>query len=288
MYSKIFRARCNSSPVVKPTSHFWLIRCNSEADGIVRMREDITTFVAFSAHSFTVGNFVFGGIFLKTKTDIKKISITAVLCALAYLCMFVFKFKVSFLTFDFKDAILAVVSFLYGPLYGVLSALIVALTEFVSVSDTGVYGLLMNFISSASFAGTCGLIYKYRRKISGAVMGCVFAVLVMTAVMLIANVLITPFYMGAPRETVIKMIPSLLLPFNLLKGVMNAAITIIIYKPITSALKRTKLVVYSGQNTDRKKFLLLTVLSVIIIIIAVIIIIFLLNGSFSVFHKINS
>ena len=225
---------------------------------------------------------------MNTKTDIKKISITAVLCALAYLCMFVFKFKVSFLTFDFKDAVLAVISFLYGPLYGVLSALIVALTEFVSVSDTGVYGLLMNFISSASFAGTCGLIYKYRRKISGAVMGCAFAVLVMTAFMLIANIFITPFYMGAPRQTVIEMIPTLLLPFNLLKGIMNAAITIIIYKPITSALKRTKLVTSSGKNTDRKKFFLLTVLSIIIIIIAAIIIIFLLKGSFMYLPQINS
>ena len=237
---------------------------------------------------FTVGIFIFGGIILKTKTDIKKISITAVLCALAYLCMFVFKFKVSFLTFDFKDAVLAVISFLYGPLYGVLSALIVALTEFVTVSDTGVYGLLMNFISSASFAGTCGLIYKYRRKISGAVMGCVFAVFVMTSFMLIANILITPFYMYAPRQTVIEMIPTLLLPFNLLKGIMNAAITVIIYKPITSALKRTKLVASSGKSTDRKKFFLLTVLSIIIIIIAAIIIIFLLKGSFMYLPQINS
>jgi riboflavin transporter FmnP len=214
--------------------------------------------------------------------DIKKISITAVLCALAYLCMFAFKFKVSFLTFDFKDAILAVIAFLYGPVYGGVSALVVALCEFVSVSDTGIYGLIMNFISSASFAITCGMIYKYKRKISGAVMGCLFAVLVMTALMLIANVLITPFYMGAPRETVIKMIPSLLLPFNLLKGIMNAAITIIIYKPITSALKRTGLVTANG-STDKKKFVLLTISAVVVIIIATLIILSLLNGSFTLF-----
>lgn len=216
------------------------------------------------------------------RTNIKKISITAALCALAYLCMFAFKFKVSFLTFDFKDAVLAVIAFLYGPVYGVLSALVVGLTEFVTVSDTGVYGLLMNFISSASFAGTCGLIYKYKRKISGAVMGCIFAVLVMTAIMLVANIFITPLYMGAPRSTVISMIPTLLLPFNLLKGIMNAAITIIIYKPITSALKRTRLVETSGA-TDKKKFLLLTLLAIVVIVIATVIILYLLKGSFSVF-----
>jgi hypothetical protein len=169
-----------------------------------------------------------------------------------------------------------------APGGGGVSALVVALCEFVSVSDTGIYGLIMNFISSASFAITCGMIYKYKRKISGAVMGCLFAVLVMTALMLIANVLITPFYMGAPRETVIKMIPSLLLPFNLLKGIMNAAITIIIYKPITSALKRTGLVTANG-STDKKKFVLLTISAVVVIIIATLIILSLLNGSFTLF-----
>ena len=222
------------------------------------------------------------------KNDIKKISITAVLCALAYLCMFVFKFKVSFLTFDFKDSILAVISFLYGPVYGIVSALVVALTEFVSVSDTGIYGLIMNFLSSAAFSATCGMIYKYKRTLSGAVMGCVFAVLVMSFIMIVANILITPFYMGAPRETVIKMIPTLLLPFNLLKGIMNAAITTIIYKPIKSALKRTKLTDSTANSTDKKKFLLHTVLAIIIIIIAAIIIIFLLNGSFEYLLKNNS
>ena len=99
-----------------------------------------------------------------TKTNIKKISVTAVLCALAYLCMFVFRFKVSFLTFDFKDAILAVISFLYGPIYGIVSALVVALTELISVSDTGVYGFIMNFLSSAAFAGVCGVFYKYKHN----------------------------------------------------------------------------------------------------------------------------
>ena len=47
--------------------------------------------------------------------SLKKLSVTAMLCALAYICMFVFKFKVGFLTFDLKDAVLTVIAFLYGP-----------------------------------------------------------------------------------------------------------------------------------------------------------------------------
>ncbi len=216
---------------------------------------------------------------MKAKPEIKKISVTAILCAVAYLCMFLFKFKVSFLTFDFKDAILSVISFLYGPLYGITSALVVALVEFVSVSDTGVYGLIMNFLSSAAFAGVCGLFYKYRRTLSGAVLGAVTAVLAMTAIMLIANILITPFYMGVERAVVIKMIPSLLLPFNMIKGVINAAITMIIYKPIAGIFKKTGLTLTSPAKTNKKKFVLLVLFAGLIIAVSVALIFIVLNGS---------
>ena len=91
---------------------------------------------------------------MKEKNNLKKISVTAMLCALAYICMFVFKFKVGFLTFDLKDAVLTVIAFLYGPIYGVVSSILVALIEFVSVSDTGFYGLVMNALSSAVFTAS--------------------------------------------------------------------------------------------------------------------------------------
>ncbi|MBP3706692.1 MAG: ECF transporter S component [Clostridia bacterium] len=221
---------------------------------------------------------------MSTKTNIKKISVTAVLCALAYLCMFVFRFKVSFLTFDFKDAILAVISFIYGPVYGIVSALVVAAVELVTVSDTAFYGFIMNFISSAAFAGVCGVFYKYKRTLLGAVIGAVCAMVAMTAIMLIANVFITPLYMGVEREVVIKMIPSLLLPFNLVKGLFNAAITMIIYKPITAALKRMGLMV-AGGKTQKRRFAALFVVSVIVIILATVIILYLLRGSFEFLGK---
>lgn len=222
---------------------------------------------------------------MKQKANLKKLSVTAMLCALAYICMFIFKFKVGFLTFDLKDAVLTVVAFLYGPIYGVVSSILVALLEFVSVSDTGVYGLIMNALSSAVFTATCGLIYKYRRTLLGAVLGSVSAVLAMTAVMLVANVFITPFYMGVGRAEVASMIPTLLLPFNIIKGVVNAAITMIIYKPITSALKKVGLSAPSSKKTDVEKFIFLTIGALTLLIIAVLIILFMLNGEFEMFAK---
>lgn len=217
---------------------------------------------------------------MQKKVDLKKLSVTAMLAGLAYLCMFIFKFRVMFLTFDLKDAVLAIIAFLYGPAYGVVSAALVAVLEFATVSDTGVYGLIMNALSSAAFVAVLGTFYKYRRTLLGAVLGSVAAVFAMTAVMLIANIFITPYYMGAPRTEVIAMIPTLLLPFNLIKGIVNAALTMVIYKPITSALKRTGLTYSSAGKTDLKKFVPLAICAIIILIIAILVITLVLNGEF--------
>ena len=107
---------------------------------------------------------------MNKKINLKKLAVAAALCALAFASMFLFRIKVQFLTFDAKDAVIGLSSLLLGPLYGVCSAAAVAFLEFLTVSDTGVYGLIMNFLSSGTFAFTCGIIYKYRRTFSGAVL----------------------------------------------------------------------------------------------------------------------
>ena len=218
------------------------------------------------------------------KEQLKKISVTAMFCAVAFLMTFIFRFKVSFLTFDFKDAIITIASLLYGPTYGVISASVVSILEFLSVSDTGLYGLIMNFISSGTFALVSGLIYKFKRNFSGAIFSVISAAVSVTTIMMLANVFITPLYMGIPRSEVIALIPTLLLPFNLCKSIINAASVLIIYKPITNTLKKTGLVISS--NSEYKisvKSILLVVISVAIIIFTVLFILLYLGGSFELF-----
>lgn len=210
------------------------------------------------------------------KSEIKKIAVSAIIIALAFVVtMLTASFKVQFLSLDLKDAILSVISLLFGPYYGVLSVLAVSLLEFVTISTTGWYGLVMNIISSGTFALTIGFIYKYKRSFSGAILAAVCSVFSVTAVMLLANIFITPFYlelMGAPKSMAIDMLPTVLLPFNLCKATLNSAITLLIYKPFTSALKKCKLVETNSQVKYKFniKSALLTVVSIIIIICVVI------------------
>lgn len=188
------------------------------------------------------------------KDSIKRIAACGMLCAAAYVITVVFRIPVfaaaPFLKIDFKDTVIALSGFIYGPVYAVMIAVITAFLEFVTVSESGFIGFIMNSLSSIALSLTASLIYKYRRKISGAAVGLLSGSLLMTAFMLIWNWLITPLYTGMPRSAVTGMLIPIILPFNLLKSFLCSSLTLILYRPLTSALKRASLLPDS-ENTPK-------------------------------------
>lgn len=187
-------------------------------------------------------------------TRTRKITAVAMLCAVAYVVMAVGRIPiVLFLKYDPKDVIIAIGGFIFGPLTSFVISFVVSIVEMLTVSDTGPIGLVMNIISSCSFACTAAVIYKNNRKLSGAVTGLIAGCILMTAVMLLWNYLITPLYMEYPREAVVKLLFPAFLPFNLLKGGLNTAITLLLYKPVVTALRRTKLVDVAEGKMDKHK-----------------------------------
>ena len=175
------------------------------------------------------------------KLNVQKIVGIAMFAALAFVISLVFRFPVMFLTFDAKDAVITLGGFIFGPISALVISLLAATIE-LSISDTGVYGFIMNFASSATFSFVASLIYKYRRSFWGSMVAFYSATVVLVLVMLGMNIFVTPFYMGVPRSMVIEMIPSVFLPFNLAKALMNSAIAMLLYKPVITALRRAKLI----------------------------------------------
>ncbi len=173
----------------------------------------------------------------RSAVQLKKLTAAAMLCAVAYVLTYV-KFPVLFLSLEIKDAVIVLCTLLFGPLYGLSIAVIVPLLELVTHSDTGVYGLIMNMLSSLTFSLVTGLIYKYKRSFYGAIVSLVSGVCAVTAVMMGANLLVTPYYMGVSTEAVVALIPKVLLPFNLVKATLNGAIVLLLYKPLSQILKR--------------------------------------------------
>ncbi len=185
----------------------------------------------------------------------KKITTMAMLSAMAFVAMVCIHISLMpaapFLTYDPKDVIIVIGGFMFGPLASIAISVITALAEMMTVSTTGVIGMIMNVLSSVGFAAVASGIYSRKRTLNGAVLGLSCGVAVMTAVMLLWNYLITPIYMGMPRPAVAAMLVPVFLPFNLIKGGINAALVMLIYKPVVTALRKAGLVP-SGSGTGGK------------------------------------
>ena len=209
--------------------------------------------------------------------DVKKIASIAMLSAFAFLARLVFKIPVSFLTFDIKDTVIATGGLIFGPVSAVVISLLVSLIEMI-ISDTGPIGFVMNFISSATFAGVAALIYRFKRTFNGAIIGLFSAVGATTAVMLLMNVLLTPIYQGVPREAVIAMLPTLFLPFNFAKTLLNAAVVMLICKPVVVALRKARIVEGKAMDIKFGKQSVITIaISSISLIVAIVIFVILNN-----------
>lgn len=217
-----------------------------------------------------------------SRQAVRRMALVAVFCAVAYVCQFLFSFKVAFLTFDAKDAVMTVGAMFFGPLWGIVMSLIVALLEMVtSGSGTGFYGFIMNFLSSAVFSALAAWIYRYKHTLLGAILGLTASVFGMTAVMLVFNLLITPLYMGGTTAEVAAMIPTLLLPFNLVKALFNAGLVLVLYKPISTALKRAKLL--RGEHAEKAKFdkksIPVLIAGVLLVVLCLVVFLVLLHGT---------
>lgn len=188
---------------------------------------------------------------MSTKT--KRITMVGMLCAIAFLVTVVCRIPVVlFLKYEPKDVIVTMGGFMFGPMTSFVVSLIVSFVEMFTISDTGIIGCIMNVLSTCSFACTAAFVYKKHHTFKGAVAGLISGCLLATAVMLLWNYLITPIYMGYPREAVKALLVPAFLPFNLLKGGVNMALTLLVYKPVVTALRRGGLLEDNGSRMENK------------------------------------
>ena len=207
----------------------------------------------------------------------KKMTTMALLCALSYIAMFISRFlpplfvAFPFLKYDPKDAIIVIGGFLYGPLAAFTISLIVSVIEMVSVSGTHIIGCLMNIASSCAFACIAAVIYKKYRSLKGASAGLILGTMCTVATMLVLNYILTPLYTGMPREAVAQLLIPAILPFNLIKCVLNSALVMLIYKPVVKILRQSGILERSQTNSKgtNKAVALTAVLLILICALAI-------------------
>jgi riboflavin transporter FmnP len=185
---------------------------------------------------------------------LRRLTVLAMLTALSFAAVALIRIPVVlFLQYEPKDVLLTIGGFLFGPLAGAAMSLAVALVEMVTISGTGFIGMIMNVLSSCLFVCTASLIYHRKKTLSRAILGLLTATLVTTAGMLLWNYLITPLYMHIPRSDIAGMLLPVFLPFNLLKGGLNTAFTMLLYKNVSAALRAAHLLPKQSASKPHKR-----------------------------------
>jgi len=179
----------------------------------------------------------------------------AVLSAVSFVLSFL-EFPVplspSFARMDLSDLPALIGAFAFGPVAGILIELVKNLLGLIS-SATGGIGELANFLMGASFVATAGLIYSHHKTKNTALLGGIAGSFVMGIAAALANyfILLPLFEQFMPVDQLIasfgEFIPFIktkrdvvlynAFPFNLLKGLVITAFTMLIYKRIRPLLK---------------------------------------------------
>ena len=184
---------------------------------------------------------------MKTKFNTRVLTGTAMLAAVATVLMYM-EFPIpimpAFIKLDVSELPALIASFAYGPVAGIAVCLIKNLIKLPSTSTAAV-GELFNFVMGALFVGVAGMVYRFKKTRSGAILGAVLGALVMA--------IVYPAYVvmyHLPLDAIIGMyqainpnVNGLLncllvfnLPFTFFKGMLDAVICFAIYKPLSPIL----------------------------------------------------
>lgn len=179
----------------------------------------------------------------------KKITTLGMLCGLAVIVNLLIHFplipSVEFLSYDAKDVIIVIGGFIYGAGSAFIMSVITSLLE-IMYRGGNLLDVLMNVISTCTFACVAAWIYKRDHTRKGAFLGLGIGTVCSVLSMLLWNYIVTPIYFGMPREAVVSILVPGILPFNLLKCGLNSGLTLFLYKPIVGIFRRTSLVEHSS------------------------------------------
>ncbi|MBN2853352.1 MAG: ECF transporter S component [Clostridia bacterium] len=184
---------------------------------------------------------------------VKYLTRVAILAAIASILMYLefpIPFLPPFLKIDLSDFPALVATFSLGPIAGIIVELIKNLVHLVASSSAFV-GELANFIIGASFVGTAGLIYKFKKTKTNAAIAMTSGVIVMSVIAVFVNIyILIPLYaraFGMDINAIVAMSQSAnknivdlktliilgITPFNIIKGTLISVITLLSYKKLS-------------------------------------------------------
>ena len=144
-----------------------------------------------------------------------------------------------FLEYDPADIPIFLSTIIFGPWVGLGETIAASVIQGLTVSAaSGVYGILMHVIATGSYVIVLGLITRKNKKKKNILLGMAAAVLTWCAVMIPANLLITPIFTGMARSVIWNDLMPFILLFNLLKSVINSVLAFLLFTLLKSTIGR--------------------------------------------------
>ena len=188
-------------------------------------------------------------------TSTRALTSMGMLSAVSFILMFL-DFSVplmpAFIKMDVSDLPALIGSFALGPVAGVIISLVKNLLHLFRTSTGGV-GELSNFILSASFVLTAGLVYKFKKNRIGALIGSVLGAAIMAVISIFSNYyLVYPLYekfmpidqiIGAYQaidpnvDGLMECLIKFNMPFTFVKAMICTLISFLIYKKLSPIIK---------------------------------------------------
>ena len=193
------------------------------------------------------------------KDTTHNLTVAAMLRAVAFILMFI-EFPIpmlipAFIKMDFSDLPALLGAFALGPVYGVIISFMKNLLHIViKGTSTACVGELSNFILGAIFSAVAGYLYKHHKSRKTAIIGAVAGAVAMGVLSVPSNYFVVyPAYVQfyhMPLEAILGMYQAILpsadslikclilfnLPFTLVKGLLDAVLCMLIYKPLSPIL----------------------------------------------------
>lgn len=175
------------------------------------------------------------------KTNTKKTVTLAMLAAVSVILATFIRIPfpgAPFLEYDFADVSIIIASLLFGPVSGIILTIVVSVLQGLTVSaSSGFVGIAMHIFSTGMYAIIVG-VFKGDRSFKRVVTAVTMGALAMTVIMIPLNMIFTPLFMGQPFEAVKSMLLPIIIPFNLIKSVINGIVAVIVY----FIVKKTKII----------------------------------------------
>ena len=181
---------------------------------------------------------------LKRRLTAKRLAFMAIFVALSYAVSFweIPLFPATpYLKLDFGNVFILLVSFLLGPIEGVIVCGLKESLRMLS-SSSGCVGELANMAVTTAFILLPSIVYQFRKGLRLVIPCLIAACFIGTGAALITNRFITfPLYMKGAAAAVFQDAFWFIVGFNLIKTAAVSLLTVLLYKRLSNFLKKLKI-----------------------------------------------